>query len=173
MERVVNDIRTAVDTDEAISETVLKGLPYLRACIDESLRLLPPKPASIPREVGRGGIEIDGHQIRAGDTVGISMYSLHRSPEIFNEPTIFKPERWAEAAKRLEMRRAFCPFLKGPRMCPGAEIAYQAMMLVLAKLLSSFEIHEAPGENSEEPEYQFKDFIIAFADGPRVQVKRR
>ena len=101
------------------------------------------------------------------------MYSLHRDPDIYDDPSTFKPERWADAVKRPEMRRAFCPFLKGPRMCPGADIAYAAMMLVLIRLLSSFEICEAPGANSPEPEYQFKDFIIAFANGPRVQVKRR
>ena len=173
MEKVVAEIRAAVAPKQEISEPGLKNLTYLRACIDETLRLLPPKPSSIPREVGQGGIDIDGHHFQPGDTVGICIYSLHRDPGIYPDPDTFKPERWAEAAKRLEMRRAFCPFLKGPRMCPGAEIAYRAMILVLVQVLSRFDIRDASGRMSEQDEYPFKDFIIAFANGPEIQIRER
>lgn len=48
------------DVEEIVSGSKLNDLPYLKACIDEALRLAPPVPGAMPREVQTGGADIDG-----------------------------------------------------------------------------------------------------------------
>jgi cytochrome P450 len=44
----------------------VRNIPYLRACIDESLRLWPPTGVGLPRETPKGGTTILGQHIPGG-----------------------------------------------------------------------------------------------------------
>lgn len=184
MEKVTKEIREAVESPEDISEGTLSKLKYMRACVDETLRRTPPKPASIPREVGKGGIEIDGIHVPQGMTVGVCVYSLHHDADIYPDPFAFKPERWLEVDDR-RMQAAFVPFYKGPRMCPGVTTAYFAIQLALFHLLYRYDIRPAAGVpmnrglhglerlRRNQDEYQMNDWIIGFANGPVVEIQPR
>jgi cytochrome P450 len=187
LEKLANEIREAFLAPEQIQTPRLNQLPYLHACIEESLRLAPPKPGSLPRIVLPGGTKIDGHYIPAGTTVGVSHYVIHRNADIFPEPNTFRPERWIakddDVAEKLAARkRAFCPFGIGPMNCIGKNMAYLAIKLALAHLFWHFEftMHgECTGGGSkdlgegrmDETEYQLWDWIIGFPNGPIVQIK--
>jgi hypothetical protein len=58
----------------------VRNLPYLKACNDESLRLLPPTGAGLPRETPEGGATILGQYILGGVTVTVPIFSAHRVP---------------------------------------------------------------------------------------------
>jgi cytochrome P450 len=121
----------------------IAGCSYLRACIDESLRITPPTPTTLWREL-RAGFDnepliIDGHIISSGTQVGVNTYSIHHNDAYFPDPFVFKPERWladdagtSEEAKKLA-RDAFAAFSLGCRGCAGKAMAYLEMNLVLAK----------------------------------------
>lgn len=97
-------------------------LPYLNAVIQETLRLYAPLPASEPRSADID-VEVDGYTISAGTVVGMSPYSLHRNPEVFDDPLRFNPERWLvkDTDKLAEMKRWFWAFSSGGRMCIGMQ----------------------------------------------------
>ena len=185
LEKLSGEIRASVTSTAEISDAVLSNLKFLRACVDETLRLTPPKAASIPREVGKGGITIDGVHVPEGMSVGVSLYSLHRDPEIYPEPYAFRPERWLKMEDDYRMRAALGPLLRGPRMCPGGTIAYFAVQLALFHLLHRNDVKLAPGGKSgggdqslprlrqRHDEYQMNDWIIGFADGPVIQLRER
>ena len=70
---------------------------YLRAIIDETLRLAPPVPTHLPRTIipnPSGGLMIDDNFIRQGTTVGCSAYVLHHDATAYPSPYEFLPERW-------------------------------------------------------------------------------
>lgn len=57
------------------------------------MRLAPPAPGALWREVCMGGAIVDGEQIPAGLDVGVCQYAIYRNPNLFPEPYMFKPER--------------------------------------------------------------------------------
>jgi cytochrome P450 len=49
-----------------------------------------------------------------------SVKTLHEDPNIFPDPTVFKPERWLDDEEKVaKMKQSFIPFLIGPRACIG------------------------------------------------------
>lgn len=171
-------------------------LRYLRACVDEAMRLNPPKPSSIPREVAAStttspetGMVIDGVAVPAGATVGVCAYALHRDPEIYGpDPHVFRPERWLARPLDARVVAAFCPFLKGPRACPGKTVAYLAVQLALFHLLYAFDVEavrddaddntvdaaEASGGKGEgRNDFAFNDWVIGYSQGLNIRFKPR
>jgi cytochrome P450 len=81
----------------------VRYLPYLRACLDESMRLTPPNTMSVPRMTPAEGMNIIGHWIPGNTTVHCPTYSMHRNEQAFPEPEAYRPERWlAGHAKELQ-----------------------------------------------------------------------
>ncbi|KAL8691570.1 MAG: hypothetical protein Q9218_003230 [Villophora microphyllina] len=181
-EKAVDEIRSCVTSSEHITDSTLSSLRYLRACVDETMRLCPPKASSLPREVLKGGITIDGIHVPEGMTVGTSTYALHHDPDIYPDPFAYNPDRWLQQPQDRRMAAAFCPFLKGPRMCPGQTVAYFAMELALFHLVYRYDIRGTVQRVDQEglldgrkrdDEYHFKDWILGYADGPFVELVER
>ena len=76
-------------------EDILAGkIPYLEACISETLRMNPPVPSGLPRTSPPEGILLsDGTRIPGGVNVLFPLYSVFRDPKIFYLPDKFWPER--------------------------------------------------------------------------------
>jgi cytochrome P450 len=192
MEHLVKEIRESFDSAEAIHNPKLGSLPYLHACIEETLRMNPPKASSLPREILKGGLTIDGQFLPKGVTVGSPLYVISHDPAVFPEPWSFKPERWIASpstGNSQEMvsaaKAASVPFLIGPMNCIGKNMSYIALKLALAHLLFSNDIRisgKLTGGGSAEKEdelrrregeYQMDDWILGFRDGPMIEVKAR
>ena len=127
LEKLAKEVRDAItDVEEIRSGRTLSKLHYLRACIDEAMRLSPSVGGVLPRQVLPGGLEVDGQQLPEGTVVGVPHYAIHHNPEYFSQPFEFKPERWiAESEPSITSdtvstaQSAFCPFSIGPRGCIG------------------------------------------------------
>jgi benzoate 4-monooxygenase len=130
----------------------LAGLPFLRACIDETMRLRPSSAFGLPREVPKGGREIAGKFIEEGVSVSVPTFSILRSKDVFVDPDRYDPRRWiledmmtGEVKGKLEeerlrqMKKAFVAFSLGPRACIGRNIAYFEMTMVVATIVHYFD----------------------------------
>jgi len=184
------------DTKSIALGPELNSCTYLRACIDESLRMSPPAASALWREVANGGILVDGLRIPAGCDVGTGIYSIHHNATYYPEPFVYRPGRWlgseeagksGEAAQQLILARsAFNPFSIGPRGCIGKGLAMAELTLTMATVLRMFEFRNAPGEESvgggkageelgrhREKEFQLFDHVTAAKDGPVLQFRKR
>ncbi|HEX5713545.1 MAG TPA: cytochrome P450 [Solirubrobacterales bacterium] len=105
---------------------------YLDATIKESLRLRPVVPA-----VGRyltEPLELGDRTIPADVFLNLSIYLLHRRPDLYPDPEAFRPERFLE---RPAGTYEWIPFGGGTRRCLGASFALFEMRVVLQAILDA------------------------------------
>ena len=163
-EKLRRELDDALDDDEDVAAyDKVKHLPYLRACLDESMRLTPPNTMNVPRLTPPGGMSIMGHWIAGDTTVHCSTYNMHRNPGVFPDSEAYKPERWlAEDARDLQPH--FLTFSAGARGCIGRNITYLEQMVVLASLVHryDFELYgqkdEAGRELEEDDKWTLKQY---------------
>lgn len=143
MKKVVEEIDNALEDDEEDDESgviaydKVKHLPYLRACLDESLRLFPPTPHGLPRETPADGTNILGDYIPGGVSVSMSAFVAHRNESMFPQADKYIPERWlGEEGKALQPY--FLAFSAGARGCIGRNISYLEQTVVLASVLRRY-----------------------------------
>ncbi|KAK4212063.1 cytochrome P450 [Rhypophila decipiens] len=67
-----------------------------------------------------------------------SAYFILMHPDIFPEPTEFRPERWLQPGKRLD--KYLVSFGKGTRQCLGINLAMAELHLALAAVVSRFDL---------------------------------
>ena len=123
-----------------------KNLPYLEATITETLRLSSLVPLSVPHKT-TVDTTLRGYSIPKGTTVLMNLWSLHHDPEIWDEPEVFRPERFLDEEGNFVPPKVdrFLPFSAGRRVCLGESLARMELFLVLARLLHSFKFENPPG----------------------------
>ncbi len=115
--------------------TQAKGFEYLDATIIETLRMYPVAPLVFRRLLVP--VEISGYSIPKGVTLAPCAHLLHRREDVYREPTAFKPERFLDGGLD---HSAWLTFGGGFRRCPGARFAQYEMRVILATLLSEFDL---------------------------------
>jgi cytochrome P450 len=123
----------------------LDRLVKTRATFEEALRLYPPA-ATLSREAIAPDV-ISGRRIRAGDTVIISPWVLHRHKLLWTRPDEFAPERFMPGAREAIDRFAYLPFGAGPRVCIGMGFAMREGVTILASVVKRFRLDHAPGHD--------------------------
>jgi cytochrome P450 len=133
------ELDAALEDNEVIAPyDKIKHLPYLRACIDEAMRIIPPTTFGLPRRTPPEGAPILGDFIPGNTSVSMSSYVAHRNEKIFPEPETYRPERWLEEGGK-ELQPYYITFSAGARGCIGRNISYLEQMVLLASLIHRFE----------------------------------
>jgi cytochrome P450 len=193
--KLTTEIRSTFDSLEDIAlGPKLSKCHYLRACIDEGLRIAPPAPGELPREVLTGGAKILDDFYPAGTIVGCGPWAMGRDAAVFGDPEVYRPERWIalsdpsfvnDEAQVRNLKKNFHPFSMGSGDCAGRNLAMLELLLVIARTLWNTDIMLAPGNTLGEgrPElgwgqrradnYIVKDSFLCLKDGPVLQFKRR
>lgn len=139
--RRARDEVLAVTGGAAPTPEHLRRLPWLSAVVTESLRLYPPAAISA-RHVAQE-FEIGGTAVRPGAMVIYSPYVTHRSPDVYEQPEAFRPERWVDGGSRPPSE--YVPFGGGGHRCIGSTLATTELTTMLARLLTRGEI-EVPAQ---------------------------
>ncbi len=130
----------------------VRHLPYLRACLDEAMRLLPPSTFGLPRRTPPEGTTILDEYVSGNTSVSISAYVAHRDPTVFPDPETFRPERWLEEGAK-EMQPYFITFSAGARGCIGRNISYLEQTVLLSSVLHRYEFR-LPYEGWEQERWE-------------------
>lgn len=140
LKKLRDEVASALSEKEVAPYAKVKNLPYLKACLDESLRLSPPVSRGLERKTPPEGMQILGENIPGNVTVSVPTYVAHRDPDIFPEPEVFRPERWFGDEEKLKhMRAVFIPFSTGPRACIGRNITFIEQQILVATLVHRYD----------------------------------
>jgi len=113
----------------------LSKLVYLEAVVKESLRLYPPAPTT--SRMVKTETTMNGYKIPAGTICVVSPYVMGRLPSLWDEPEVFRPERWLEKKKISSF--AWLPFLVGNHACIGQRFAMLELVTILSIFLRHFQ----------------------------------
>ncbi|MGK7875429.1 MAG: cytochrome P450 [Xenococcaceae cyanobacterium] len=111
-------------------------LPYLTAVCQETLRIYPITLTASMR-ILKAPLELMGYQFEPGTVLLPCIYLTHQREELYPEPKRFKPERFLE---RQFSPYEYLPFGGGHRHCIGMALAQLEMKLVLATILSRWQL---------------------------------
>ncbi|RGP60629.1 n-alkane-inducible cytochrome p450 [Fusarium longipes] len=120
----------------------LKEMPYLKWCVNESLRLHPVIPTNArvavrDTTIPRGG-GADGQSplfISKGTAMFYNVYAMHRNQDVFGpRAEEFIPERWQD----LRPGWGYLPFNGGSRACIGQQYALLETHYVVARMVQTY-----------------------------------
>ncbi|PSS09788.1 (S)-N-methylcoclaurine 3'-hydroxylase, partial [Actinidia chinensis var. chinensis] len=120
-------------------ESHLPHLPYLQACVKETLRLHTPVPFLIPHRA-LSSCKVMNYTIPKDAQVIVNVLAISRDPTIWDDSLEFKPERFLNST--LDYKGSdfeFLPFGAGRRICPGLPMVAKQVPLVLASLIHFFD----------------------------------
>lgn len=132
-----NSNKSLLDIDhELITDS---EIPFINACISESLRLAPP--LLRPERICTKDWNYKGISIKKGTNVMLASWAANRHPEVYpDEPEKFKPERFLPEEKKNLNSFAFTSFGFGPRNCIGMRFGYENLKLFTCNLVKNFRI---------------------------------
>ncbi|CAG8610439.1 21505_t:CDS:10 [Dentiscutata erythropus] len=117
-----------------------KSLKYLNMIIHENLRLYPPAPTLIYRELTED-LKFKNSIIPAGTIIELFLYGIHHSPKLWDNPEEFLPERF-EKERTTSENYTWLAFGGGTRMCLGNNFSLIEQRIVLCLLCKYFNLRK-------------------------------
>ncbi len=123
----------------------LPNLPYTLMVLEETLRLYPP--FALTFRIATKPATIGPFAIPKGATVFSMIRHLHLHPKFWEQPTEFRPARFAPETRSQISKHAYMPFLIGPHLCIGQHFALMESHLLLALIAQRYTLEMIPGQN--------------------------
>ena len=130
-------------------------LPYVFACLAESMRYRTIGPLGLPHKASED-TEIGGYLVPAGTQVLGNIYSIHHDPRYWDSPNEFIPDRFLPqkdgSMSPALTSPAYIPFGTGHRRCPGRRFAETTVWLHITRMLHRLRFETPNGEPLPEDE---------------------
>ena len=135
--RIHEELNRVIGRDALPTVEDRTRLPYLFACLAESMRYRTIGPLALPHKASVD-TAVGGYRIPAGAQVLGNIHSIHHDPRFWDSPGEFLPERFLPlpdgSPSPALASPAFIPFGTGHRRCPGRRFAETAVWLHLTRL---------------------------------------
>lgn len=147
---VREEARTVLGDGRLPQADDLRALTYTTQVVQEAMRLYPPV-WILPR-VAQGPDEVGGYAVSAGADVLVCPFTLHRHPDLWDDPERFDPGRFDPVRVANRPRYAYIPFGAGPRFCVGSNLGMMEAVFVTALVSRDLDLAVVPGhEGIAEP----------------------
>ncbi|KAI5713380.1 hypothetical protein M8J75_015964 [Diaphorina citri] len=120
----------------------LMSLDYLNRVFKECLRMFPAVPftAKMIYEDMKVTADDGEYTIPAGTIMVIMQISIHNSPDYYDNPQVFNPDRWLPDQVSTRNPHCFLPFSNGPRNCIGQRYTTLGIKAFAVNMVRTFEI---------------------------------
>ncbi|XVE56698.1 hypothetical protein DITRI_Ditri04bG0031600 [Diplodiscus trichospermus] len=149
MTKVQEEVRSVVGEKSKIDLDDINKMEYLKCVVKETLRLHPPGPFLLPREISTS-CKLGGYDIPSNTTVMVNVWAIQRDPNWWENPEEFIPERFENNPVDFHGQDfQLIPFGCGRRSCPGLPFAVASIQYMIANLLHWFDWKLPAGETAE------------------------
>lgn len=134
-ERILQElVDNGFEQDTQITSDLTNKLTFLDKYIKETQRRHNPsyQPA---RTAAVDMILPGGYKIPQDAIVIPALHHIHNNTKIWDNPTLFDPDRWDTERVKNRPNASYIPFATGPRMCVGFNFALQEVKVFLPKLV--------------------------------------
>ncbi|KAM5134799.1 1,25-dihydroxyvitamin D(3) 24-hydroxylase, mitochondrial isoform 1-T1 [Mantella aurantiaca] len=131
------EIQSVLLTDRVPSAEDLRHMPYLKACLKESMRINPSVPFTT-RTLDKETV-LGDYVLPKGTVLTINSHVLGSNEECFDDWSKFRPERWLQDKSTINPF-AHVPFGIGKRMCIGRRLAELQLQLGICWLVKRYNI---------------------------------
>ncbi|KAH7421268.1 hypothetical protein KP509_13G048900 [Ceratopteris richardii] len=140
LQKLITELHEVVGSSRIVHENDLPNLSYLRAVVNETLRLHPSAPL-LPPHRSMDACDVDGYHIPMGTNVYVNAWTIQRDPSLWENPLDFEPERFLGSPMMDSIPGQYMeliPFGGGRRSCPGWRLGLLITQIVLANILHAF-----------------------------------
>jgi len=141
LERIKSEQDDVVGGREPDAGELVTGLPRLDMALDETLRMYPPAWVGPRRSIEP--FELCGRRVPGGVLVNYCSWASHHLPDVFPEPSRFRPQRFSADDKAKLPRGAYVPFGGGSRTCIGMRFGQLEVKAIATKVISRFRLELA------------------------------
>ncbi|KAK9101257.1 hypothetical protein Scep_024687 [Stephania cephalantha] len=148
--KVRQELDQVVGPTSQVKESHIPQLPYLQACMKETMRLHPAAPFLLPHRAVET-CQVMGYTIPKDYQLLVNAYAIQRDPNSWKEPSKFMPERFLESEADYNGNYFdFIPFGSGRRICIGMPLATRTIPLIVSSLVHNFSWSLPDGKRPEE-----------------------
>ncbi|HEY9667735.1 MAG TPA: cytochrome P450 [Coleofasciculaceae cyanobacterium] len=116
----------------------IRQLRYTEGVVLEAMRLYPPVWGM--SRVALQDCVLGEYNVKAGTTVFLSQWAMHRDPRFYENPDVFHPDRWADNLLKKLPTFAYFPFGGGQHICIGKGFAMMEAVLLVATIAQKFRL---------------------------------
>lgn len=157
-EKMYQEISEVIGSRGYISTEDHECLSFTHAYIQEILRFCSPLPLSLPHQ-STERFTLQGFEIPVNTPIMTNIWAVHRSPELFENPNEFLPERFLDAEGKFISCDDLIAFSVGPRRCLGEQLGKMEVLLFLTHMVSTF--HILPDESGRK--LTFEEGILSIS----------
>jgi cytochrome P450 len=129
---------------DTVSYEELDQLVSLDLVMKEAMRIVIPVPGVVRRTTHE--TELLGYRVPANTYISAHLWSVHHLPELWPNPDVFDPERFAEHRREDKVHRhAYLPFGTGVHKCIGMYFGGMEIKAAMHQLLRRFQLTSPPG----------------------------
>lgn len=140
MKKAQTEVDRVMGDGKAMNLAKYQELKYVMRCVAESMRLYPHPPVLLRRALIEDKLP-GGYTVPANQDVMISVYNIHHSPSVWDDPEDFNPERFdidEPMPNEQNTDYRYIPFSGGPRKCVGDQFALMEAGVALAVILRDY-----------------------------------
>jgi cytochrome P450 len=136
LKKAQDDVDKICGASRSPTSDDIQDLPYLRACMDETLRWRPVAAGGIPHMLTQDDI-YEGYFLPKGTVFLANTWAIHRDEDEYARPDEFIPERFLNnkfgtknpvGDRPEDHRRETYGFGAGRRVCPGQRLAENSLV---------------------------------------------